>query len=157
MKTVQEIRYDNLVALVKNAAGDSGDQGKGLSKIVAAVQERGKKLSRPTLYQILSRRTTNAGAIRNVGDDLARDIEEGLKLERGWMDNDHDARPPASGYNFSPEQLADVITVFCQTTETGRKGILAAVNAARPLGIATDAANNQLESGSVASIGSKIK
>lgn len=135
MKTTDEIRYENLQRLVAEA----GD----LSTLV----DRAKgKLSRPTLYQILERKTTAAGVEKNVGDDLARKIEDALRLERGWMDNDHTQPVAAALPSFSPEELADMVMVFCQTNDIGRKGIKAAVETARMAALASSpTTGNQFE------------
>lgn len=134
MKTTDEIRYENLQRLVAEA----GD----LSTLV----DRAKgKLSRPTLYQILERKTTAAGVAKNVGDDLARKLEDALRLERGWMDNDHSQATASTAPSYSPDELAEMVKVFCQTNDLGRKGIRAAVEAARMAALASPSSGNQFE------------
>lgn len=120
MKTTDEIRYENLQRLVD----DAGD----LSRL---VEKSGGKLNRPTLDQILKRRTTAAGVIKNVGNDLARSIEEALRLERGWMDNDHTPEAAQPEEVISPAELAELVMAFCQTDEMGRKGIRVAIAEAK--------------------------
>lgn len=120
MKTTDEIRYDNLVKLVEDAGGLS-----------SLVEKSNGRLSRPTLDQILKRRTTAAGVIKNVGDDLARKIEEVLRLERGWMDNEHTKATKPIENGVSPAELAELVLVYCQSDEIGRDGIRAAIEAAK--------------------------
>lgn len=141
MKTTDEIRYENLQKLV-DEAGD-------LTKL---VDKAGGKLSRPTLDQILKKRTTAAGVVKNVGDDLARKIEEALRLERGWMDNEHGAPAQVAEYNISPAKLAELVMVYCQANEIGRRGIDAAVEMAK---LATTETGNQFQSGPAVPFGGK--
>lgn len=79
MKTIDKIRYDNLQKLVSDAGG--------LSALVEKAKKNNKKLSRPTLDQILKKRQTANESTKNVGDELARKIEDALKLDTGWLDN----------------------------------------------------------------------
>lgn len=127
MKTIDEIRYKNLKQLVTDAAGPSGDEGRGLTALVERAAANGKKLSRPTLYQILTKRETASGTVKGVGDELARSIEDALKLERGWMDNDHDIRTVEAQPNapvVSPDKITELITLFLQSSQTGQDFIL---------------------------------
>jgi hypothetical protein len=90
MKTIDEIRYENLQSLIQDTGG--GDLTKALEKTKSwHLAESTNKLSRQTIDQILKRRKTQKGATKGVGDELARKIEEEFRLERGWMDN------PANG------------------------------------------------------------
>jgi hypothetical protein len=154
MKTVQEIRYENLERLVMKAAGEGGDLGRGLSKLVDLAAERGKDLSRPTLYQILTKKKTSGGATRNVGDDLAREIEDALRLERGWMDNEHETQGTSMAAPAIATDLAELIAVFCHTNELGREAMRSAMKIARQNIPAT--AGDQLEKLDFLPLGGKI-
>lgn len=102
MKTIDEIRYDNLQRLVMEAGG-----------LTELVEKSGNRLSRPTLYQILEKKTTASGAIKNVGDELARKIEEALRLEPGWMDNLSDEeRRPAKTSGIRPDIASEIILIM---------------------------------------------
>lgn len=77
MKTVSEIRLDNLELLI----ADLGTQER--------VAEAGGTSS-VYLSQIKNRTPDKkTGKPRQMGDDMARKLEEGCKKERGWMDNIH--------------------------------------------------------------------
>ena len=77
MKTVDEIRLENLLALIE----EMGTQ--------EAVAEAGGTSS-VYLSQIKNRTPDKkTGKLRQMGDDMARKLEEGCKKERGWMDNTH--------------------------------------------------------------------
>jgi hypothetical protein len=144
MKTIAEIRYDNLQKLVEELGG--GDLTKMLEKSKSwSLEESENKLSRATLYQILERKLTNNGAVRNVGDELARKIESELRLENGWMDNIHTGKNETPGMSFDPSYVATMVLTFFQTDELGRKGIVSAVEAARTRGLSSTA--DQLKGG----------
>lgn len=88
MLTIADIRRQNLEALVKRLGSASA--------LVAAAAERGVDLHPVYISQIrnatpLKRKDGTVGPPRGMGDDMARDIELGLGLERGWMDNIHAA------------------------------------------------------------------
>lgn len=110
MKTKDEIRYENLQRLVKQAAGPSGDERAGLSNLVKSARERGRSLSRQYLYQVLTHRKTMGGTTRNIGDDFARKIEDALKLGTGWMDTDHASNAQHKSDTLVPaEEFADLV------------------------------------------------
>lgn len=88
MLTIADIRRQNLEALVRRFGSASA--------IVAAAAERGVELHPVYISQIrnatpLRRKDGTAGPPRGMGDEMAREIEAGLGLERGWMDNVHRA------------------------------------------------------------------
>ena len=77
MKTIAEIRLDNLEALLI----EMGTQEK-----LAEVGET----SSVYLSQIRNRAANvKSGKLRTMGDDMARKLEAGCKKEVGWMDNIH--------------------------------------------------------------------
>lgn len=123
VKTVEEIRYQNLEFLVKNFMRNGDDQGKALTRMKEDAAGRGKDISRATLYQILTRKETAAGTVKNVGSDLARSIEDAMKLEHGWMDQDHEAvRLQENGVKL--EAMQEVIAAFWNCDDDNRRLIL---------------------------------
>lgn len=79
MREVNKIRKENLEAL--------RERYKTLSNLNVAI---GKRKTDSTLSQILNgARDTRTGNVKNLGDRLARTIEEKLSLGRGWLDCDH--------------------------------------------------------------------
>lgn len=116
LKTSDEIRLENLQKWVEDAGG--------LSKFVSLAP---RKLSRATLDQILKRRQTANGTTKNVGDELARKIEQALKLPRGAMD--HAATAPStqmvgSAELISAESLVELIQLFGDATAIGKLSII---------------------------------
>lgn len=76
MKTVGEIRRDNLEQLIKQHGS------------LAQLNERiGLARTDATLSQIRNQSLSARGKPRSMGDELARRIELKLGLEVGWMDN----------------------------------------------------------------------
>ena len=75
MKTVSEIRLDNLELLIVELGTQEkvADAGGTSSVYLSQIKNRtpDKKTGKP----------------RQMGDDMARKLEEGCKKERGWMDN----------------------------------------------------------------------
>ena len=78
MKTVAEIRRDNLNTLVSRAGS-----------IAELNEQLGRKRNHPSLGQIRNRSDRGNGTFYEMGDKLARDIEEKLGLSYGWMDTNH--------------------------------------------------------------------
>ncbi len=75
MKTIAEIRLENLRLLI----GEFGTQDK-----VAELADT----SPVYLSQILNNAVdSKTGRVRQIGDPLARKLEEGCSKEIGWMDN----------------------------------------------------------------------
>lgn len=76
MRTAEEIRLDNLNALVYE---------------FGSIAEVAKKARTPPNYisQIRKRVPSKTGNPREVGTDLARKLEDGCGKPRGWMDHDH--------------------------------------------------------------------
>lgn len=80
MRTIEEIRRLRLIEL--------RDKYKGIAELNEA---RGKSRIDSTLTQIVNGSVgSKTGKPKTMGSDLARSIEQDLKLERGWMDNDPD-------------------------------------------------------------------
>lgn len=78
MKTVAEIRRDNLNTLVSRAGS-----------LAELNEQLGRKRNHPSLGQIRNRSDRGNGTFYEMGDKLARDIEEKLGLSYGWMDTNH--------------------------------------------------------------------
>lgn len=85
MLTAADIRRENLAVLVARFGGTEA--------LVANAATRGVELDAVYLSQIKNRAIDKkSGKPRQMGDPLARKIEEGLAMERGWMDNVHESR-----------------------------------------------------------------
>lgn len=131
MKTVAEIRYENLANLVQSLSdGDLTafvEKGKNWRNMGA----KEKKNKRSNLDQVLKRRTTMGGSTRNVGDELAREIEKEFGIEIGWLDNIHTALHQAAQTAFSPQEIAEFVYIYCCSDETGKEGLRAAIEQAK--------------------------
>ncbi len=78
MKTIAEIRKENLAAVIKSHWG-----GKA-SRLAAKLN-----CEKTTLSRIFSTTKTR----RDMGGPLARRIEKASGLDSGWMDTPHDDKP----------------------------------------------------------------
>lgn len=79
MKTASQIRRANLARLAEEYGG------------LGNINEKlGRTRSDSTLRQIRGRVKLTNGYFREMGDGVAREIEEKLGLEPGWMDHEHD-------------------------------------------------------------------
>jgi hypothetical protein len=78
MKTVGEIRRDNLEQLIRQ----HGSLAELNDKLALTRTDA-------TLSQIRNQSLSSRGKRRSMGDELARRIERALGLEAGWMDNVH--------------------------------------------------------------------
>ena len=74
MKTIKEIRKNNLLVLINDVAG--GNQ---------AQFARTVKIDPTMISNIKNPKLKN----RNMGDDLARKVEVALNKATGWMDKEH--------------------------------------------------------------------
>jgi hypothetical protein len=97
MKTVDEIRLDNLKRLKKEF------------KTYAYIAEI-SNTAPAYLSQVLSKKTP-----RNMGEEVARKIETGCKKPYGWMDHDHgfieeEAPEYANHSEIEPEEQIQPIT-----------------------------------------------
>lgn len=77
MKTIADIRHENLVALIKEL---------GTSEAVADASQTNPVY----ISQLLNRAPdSKTGKPRQIGDPLARKLEAGCGKPEGWMDNVH--------------------------------------------------------------------
>lgn len=84
MKTIEEVRHDWLLRLI--------EQHGTVADLNAAL---GRERTHAALSQIKNRApNTSSGKVRNMGSDLAREIEVALKLERGMLDHEPSDTPP---------------------------------------------------------------
>ncbi len=86
MKTVEETRHANLLAILADLAKEHGERG--------AIQKLAEKV--PCSHSQLSQLKTKAkhsktGKPRNIGPSMARKIETAAKKDRGWLDVPHDS------------------------------------------------------------------
>jgi hypothetical protein len=123
MKTVGEIRRDNLQLAIKDAGS------------AAALAEKAG-ISSVYLSQIKNQAPeAKTGKPKTMGDDVARKIEKGLSLANGWMDADHHvsiAELPTlvDERIVEPEDIAVLFRLFMESTANGRKKILDAADLA---------------------------
>lgn len=93
MNTIDEIRLENLRALVKEkgsqkkVSDDTGTSQVYLSQLLNAAKD------------------AKTGKARQIGDDMARKLEAGCGKERGWMDNVHSVLTKL-GYELSAPAAA---------------------------------------------------
>ena len=84
MKEINTIRRENLLRLLEEAGTQEG------------LAER-CDVSHIYLNQIKNMRPDPAtGKIRNIGNQLARKLEQGMKKPQGWMDTDHSLKNAVS-------------------------------------------------------------
>lgn len=77
MKTISEIRHANLLNLIEEAGG--------VSRLAEKVDRSHSQIS-----QLKNRsRHSKSGEPREMGDDMARHIEQKFALRTGWMDSEH--------------------------------------------------------------------
>jgi hypothetical protein len=77
MKTISEIRHANLLNLIQEAGG--------VSRLAEKVDRSHSQIS-----QLKNRsRHSKSGEPREMGDDIARHIEQKCALRTGWMDTEH--------------------------------------------------------------------
>lgn len=98
MKTISEIRRNNAKTL---AAKCDGNQA-----FSARIDRESTQVSR-----FIGKNPT-----KNIGDALARHIEECFNLPIGWMDNDHnktseEIREEGASYNVDPFPLVPIYTI----------------------------------------------
>ncbi|WP_174874191.1 hypothetical protein [Vogesella oryzae] len=105
MKSIDEIRRENMRTLVSNHCNGT------LKEFAAAVGIQPGQASH-----------LNTG-FRNIGDNIARRIENAFTLEKGWMDRDHNDTQPeseapeqqhtaaesAAQYNALPPEIAPLV------------------------------------------------
>lgn len=78
MKTIDEIRYENLLTLINE-----------MGSIANLARTLGKSHSQISQLKNRSNNSTGKGKPRSVGDDLAREMEEKAGKPLGWMDTNH--------------------------------------------------------------------
>lgn len=94
MKPVKEIRRNNLRRLLDQHGGP------------AQFARRMEKNDRGSTYSQIA----GDNPTRNVGHNMAREIERKLGLEEGWMDVDHDGAEPAPIPLYAtPPETRDVV------------------------------------------------
>lgn len=147
MRTVKEIRYENLLKLVSEFGG--GDLTAALATTKSwHLADSENKLSRATLDQILKKVKTANDTVRGVGDSLARKIESEFRLTGGWMDVDHQESTPAAASATNaipPEQLIELIALFGEASQKGRELIMSSARNAPKASVVSRkfAANDQ--------------
>lgn len=88
MRTSDEIRLQNLENLVRTHGG--------VTNLTRALSRSTRD---NTLNQLLNKSpSSTTGVQKHMGTKLAREIEEALGLERGYMDNEHNRNNESSPY-----------------------------------------------------------
>lgn len=80
MKTIQEIRRENLLLLLDECGGGRG---------AAATLSKRSGVPAPQISQLRNQRRNEDGTLRGLGDKAARKLERGMNKQQGWMDRDH--------------------------------------------------------------------
>lgn len=112
MKTVEEIRRDWLLRLIEKYGSLAELNG-----------QLGRARTDATLAQIKAMSPNKSGVPRQMGSDLARDIETTLGLERGQLDHElsPEAQQFASDYlSLSPEMKLHLQTAMAMALLSGR-------------------------------------
>jgi hypothetical protein len=98
MMDINEIRHRNVRMLIRRleeAEGRTGDRAGGLTMLAAKL---GKSSGQVAHF-------ASDKPIKRIGDQIAREIESALGLERGWMDWFQEGRNPATESNSQPMRL----------------------------------------------------
>ena len=97
MKTVEEIRLDRLRDLVAEAGS------------IANLNRAAKRNERDaTISQILNRWAGKSGKPKELGSDMARELERAMDKPRGWMDNLPEETAEWPFTEVSPAQYAEL-------------------------------------------------
>jgi hypothetical protein len=122
IREIRDIRLANLRLLVHERAGGN----------VARFVELAGLESHKALLQVTGPRRT-----RNVGTGLARRIEHGLGLKRGWMDQDHaattDTTPVPDGRTERALRLVQLIERLPPDVRGLVEQLIDALTAAKPM------------------------
>ena len=96
MRSINDVRKENLIIL--------RERYKTLANLNSAI---GKKKTDSTISQIINGlKDTKSGNVKNLGDRLARSLEEKLSLGYGWMDADHSEDPDAKSNLIALNKLS---------------------------------------------------
>jgi hypothetical protein len=133
MKTIEQIRRENLIAL-RNELGGVG--------VLADRIER--QMSQVSQWLNASPSSKN-GRPRTMSADTSRYIEEKCGKPNGWMDKDHSQVASASaGDALTAEEVAELVTLYGRADQGGRVAIL---RMARAMVGDSAAANDELKGG----------
>jgi hypothetical protein len=130
MMTIDEIRRENLAALIKELGGVSTFAEKIAKSDSQVSQWRNASVDSKTKKP------------RGISDDACRDIEEKCGKPRGWMDNNHNesAIPPVS-----PDKLMQLVAAYATMDEESRSMLLDFAETRLPEGaVIRSTANNHL-------------
>ncbi|WP_454674859.1 hypothetical protein [Achromobacter pestifer] len=104
MKTVEEIRLDRLRELVAEAGS------------IANLNRAAKRNERDaTISQILNRWSGKSGKPKELGSDMARELEVAMNKPRGWMDN-----APVSGVEWPFTEISPADYSSLSDVERGK-------------------------------------
>ena len=126
MKTNEEIRVENLRALIREA---------GSEDLLAARYK-----CTPAFIKQMSRgyKDSDTGTRKGIGTAAARKLEECMGKEVGWLDYDHDAESSAVGMDAwlckSDKDVAEVMRLMRSADPRGRAMVVAAARIALTAG-----------------------
>lgn len=100
MKTVEDIRRENLGRLVEQSGG-----------ITALNTRLGRSARDSTFNQILNKSpNSRGGKPKSMGPRMARAVEDSLSLPSGWMDTQHDQEAVTQGFSLLDKQTG-IVTI----------------------------------------------
>lgn len=117
MKTCDEIRLENLKALIVEAGGIERLAAKyGCTPSYIKQMERGYKDSK-------------SGSPKGIGDQSARMLEQATGKERGWMDHDHQhdqmLAEPSAAYTVDRADERFLLGAYRRSSDQQREIVLA--------------------------------
>jgi hypothetical protein len=113
MKTVDEIRRENL-AVLRDEAG-------GVGKLAELI-ERGTAQVSQWLNGSLNSKTQKP---RGMNDDTARHIEVRCSKPKGWLDKAHgEPGQVSAGNSLSPAEVLDLLALYGRADHRGRLAIM---------------------------------
>lgn len=98
MKSISDIRLENLNILVKEAGGITG-----LSKKAGYKQPS-------YLYQIINRTPVQNGKAKNIGSIMASKLEKAMDKPKGWMDQQHTKKTESNAVFLGTMEVWDSLT-----------------------------------------------
>lgn len=109
--TRHDIRHHNLTLLIQEF---------GTATALAEATEASEKY----ISQIISKTPLPSGNPRQVGNNLARRLEQAASKPEGWMDQDH-SQLPAAGNGELSQIEAELLRHFRQASSAKRRAIMA--------------------------------
>lgn len=121
VKTNDEIRLENLLRLIVEAGSEDALAAK-YDCTVAFIKQIAKGY-----------KDSKSGSPKRVGDSAARQLENCMEKERGWMDHEHNKDAGTTLMELlreTDQDLAETVRLALETDSTGRAIALSHVRAA---------------------------